>query len=195
MIVTITNPKGMDFCINQLQSWLQSELFARWEIDPDVPAESNRYKFLPRVNRNPDEKNGFIAELYLGNGEYKEVYWDDTLTGFTWFGLGSKILQEDGQQVADIHLVTFANLKKLYPDIDHRADNELRMDFQKVFEAPIFGFTLISTEIWLPNVLREYPGSRRDNRLKAADMGNVHAFRLNLELRFTPSEACSNPYS
>jgi hypothetical protein len=190
MTVTINNPRGMDYFIDKLQAWLQAELFALWAINPADDAASAKYIFYPRIHRTQEATTGgYIAEVYKGNGEYEEVYWNDTLTGLSWFGTGQRMTR-DVQEEIDIHLVTFANLKKLYPLISHRADNEIRLDFQKVLSSPLFGFRLESTEIGLANVLREYPGSRRDNRLLAADMGDVHAFRLNLKLVFNPSEAC-----
>jgi hypothetical protein len=193
MIVSKTNPQGIDYFIDRLQKWIQPILYEAWGLDPVDPDDLASYKFFPRVNRNPDPERGFIAELYLGNGEYKEVYYDDTLAGLSWFGLGPRI-QAGVEHVADVHLVTFANLKKLYPGISHRADEEIRSHFQGIFEAPnVLGFSLVSTEIWLANVLKEYPGSRRDQRLDAADMGEAHAFRLNLRLSFDPSQACPEP--
>lgn len=190
MKVKIQNPKGIAIAIDRLQDWLQTELFATWNRDPDNEG-AEEFIFYPLVYRNQDPaRGGYIAELYTGGGQYKEVFFDDSKAGLAWFGLGSKIEVEGNIHRADVHLVIFANLKKLYPTIEHRADNEIRADFAKIFEAPILGFTLVSTEIWLQNVLREYPGARRENRLIAADMGDGHAFRLNLKLEINPSELC-----
>ncbi len=190
MIINITNPQGIDYLIAKLQTWLQAELFKKWGIDSGDPLESAKFLFYPRIYRNRDRDRGSIAELYLGDGEYREVYYDDTLKGLSWFGLGSRYTN-DVDTRADIHLVTFADLSALYPAIAHRADNEIRMDFEEVFASPIFGFTLDSTEIGLSNVLREYPGSLREDRLIAADMGKIHAFRLNLKLAFSSLETCN----
>jgi hypothetical protein len=187
MIVTLTSPKGINYWINKLQPYLESQLFPKWA--GGLASGDPSYRFYPRVFRNQDPGAGYIAELYTGDGNYREVFWDDSLSGLSWFGLGPKLVQ-DVQQVADVHLVTFANLKTLYPAALHRADEEIRNDFQDVFKTSPFGFIHLSTEIWLQNVLREYPGSRRENRLIGADMGFVHAFRLNLQLRYNPLDGC-----
>lgn len=192
MIVSINSPAGADYWISRLNTWLQAELFRTWEIDPNVPAEADTFIFYPRVYRNRTA-DGFTAELYTAGGNYKEVYYDDTLAGCAWFGLSGKTLHDQGSDLVDIHLVAWGNLKRLYPQTAHRADNEFRLSFENLFRAPLLGFTLVSTEIGLPNVLREYPGSRRDDRLIGADMGEVHAFRLNLRLLFNPAESCPNP--
>lgn len=190
MIISPPTLISTDFWISKLQGWLQGKLFPKWNIAATDAIASAKYIFYPRVYRNPDAVPGaFKAEWYVGPDNNKEVYWDDTLAGLTWFGLGPKIVT-DVQQVCDIHLVTFADCAKLYNAPGVRCDEKLRADFIEIFQAPILGFTLKSTEIWLQNVLREYPGSRRDNRLIKADMGTVHAFRLNLELRYNPADSC-----
>lgn len=191
MTIRLTNPTGINKAIDLLQVWLQGQLFALWGIDPLAEPAGNEYRFYPKVYRNVDPGGkGFIAELYTGENNYEEVFWNDQLKGLTWFGQGPRVETVGQIQTVDIHLVTFANLKTLYPAITHRADEEIRQAFQRIFEAPIYGFSLVSTEIWLQNVLREYPGSRRDDRLIAADMGDVHAFRLNLKLECNPAELC-----
>lgn len=193
MIVNPAEAISTDFWIKKLQSWLQSRLFPKWGIDPDDEAASAQFIFYPRVYRNPDVTGAgqFVAQTYVGgdNKEYKEVYWDDSLKGVSWFGLGPKIAF-DVQQLCQIHLITFADCAKLYNAPGVRCDERLRADYIEIFDAPVLGFSLKSTEIWLQNVLREYPGSRRDDRLIKADMGTVHAFRLNLELRYNPAESC-----
>lgn len=191
MKVKLQNPSGIAIAIDRLQDWLQTELFAIWGRDPEAEPAGEEFIFYPLVYRNQDpERGGFIAELYKGDGEYEEVYFDDRKAGRAWFGLGPKLEVEGLIHRADVHLVVFANLPKLYPTIEHRADVEVRAAFTKIFEAPILGFSLVSTEIWLQNVLREYPGSRRDDRLIAADMGAGHAFRLNLKLEANINELC-----
>lgn len=191
MKVQLITPRGMDIAIKSLQDWLQGFLFPLWGIDANDPDESAQYIFYPRVYRNSGPNNsGFIAEVYTGGGNYSEVYWTDQLKGLSFFGIGPKIITEGNESQIEVHLITFANVKKLYGLVDHRADNEIRQDFERAFVAPIYGFTLLNTEIWLQNVLREYPGSRRESRLDAADMGEVHAFRLNLKLVFNSLQIC-----
>jgi hypothetical protein len=78
-------------------------------------------------------------------------------------------------------------VEKLKPSVGHRADEEVRNEIQKLFGNSLHGFSYESMELWLENVLREYPGSRRDNRLNAVDMQPVHCFRINLTLLYKPS--------
>jgi hypothetical protein len=182
MLITKTNPVGIDVPIQTLQTYLHKQLVSKWGLTGyDDPA----YMSYGRVYRNKKDSQ-YIAEAYIGNNEYKEVYWDDTLTAISFFGTGSKTTF-DLKNKTDVHLVFFANVYKLKPGLAHRADEEVRNEIQQLFGNTLHGFTYESMELWLENVLREYPGSRRDNRLIAVDMQPVHCFRLNLTLLYKPN--------
>jgi len=101
------------------------------------------------------------------------------LKAISWFGLSDKT-EFDKQNISNVHLVFFVNIEKLKPGIAHRGDEEVRNEIQKLFGYSLYGFAFQSIELWLDNVLREYPGSRRDDRLKAVDMHPIHCFRINL---------------
>jgi hypothetical protein len=182
MQITKTSPVGIDVPIQQLQAYLHKQLVTKWGLAGD---EDPAYQCYGRCYRNKKD-SGFIAELYTGNNEYKEVYWDDSLKAISWFGTGSKTTY-DIKNATDVHLVFFVNLAKLKSSITHRADEEVRNEIQQLFGNTMFGFSFESIELWLENVLREYPGSRRDNRLIAVDMQPVHCFRINLKLLYKPS--------
>lgn len=188
MLITKTNPVGIDWYIQQLQTKLHADLVANWEL-----SESNLYKCYGRCDRNKKE-GGYVAEVYIGGNDYKEVYWDDSLTAISFFGING-IIKKGVQSEADVHLVFFANLEKLALEdhtgstITHRADEELRRSVENVIGKASFGFTMVSTELWLENVLREYPGSSNALNVKGA-MHPVHSFRINLKLAFNPNKIC-----
>jgi hypothetical protein len=179
MLNTIVNPVGIDAAIYNLQKAMYPKLKKAWGIVNDVDYDS-----YGRIYRNKKD-NQYIAEVYTGgaSGEYKEVYWDDKRSAISWFGTGSSINFDINNKVS-VHLVFFVNLKKLKPSFLHRADEEVRADVQKLFGRGWQGFTFEGVDLWLENVLREYPGSRRDNRLSAVDMQPIHCFRLNLSLMY-----------
>jgi len=183
MLIRKNNPKGLDAQIDLLQQELQ-EYISRTYFGAGL--QDLEFIIYPRCYRNatPAPGTGFIAELYTGEGQYKEVFYNDELKLSAFFGTSPKI-EHGANDETEVHLVFFAKLSALYPTITHRADYEIKRDLQNLFEGTrIFGFRLKSVESGIQNVLREYPGSRRDDRLAAADMGDVHAFRLNLDLVF-----------
>lgn len=182
------NPAGIDWYIQQLQVKLHDKLIDAKYLALPV---STQYKAYGRCYRNKTD-DGYIAENYEGGDEYREVYFDDTVSLLSFFGLSSKI----GPNEADVHLIFFANLGKLLLEdrfgaqVPHRADEELREMVRKIIGQYSFGFSYVSTELWLENVLREYPGSRRDDRLIRVDMHPLHCFRINLKLIFNPNKVC-----
>ncbi len=179
MLVTKTTAVAEDVPIQKLQSLIHKSLVTKWGLTGnDDPA----YECYGKAYRNKTD-DGYIAEVYTGGNEYKEVYWNDELSAISWFGLSGPIRHDTIEQVG-VHLVFFVNLAKLKPSITHRADAEVRKDIMDIIGAGRFGFTYESTELWIENVLREYPGSRREDRLKAVDMHPIHCFRLNLQLLF-----------
>lgn len=186
MLITRTNPAGIDWYIQALQTKLHSAL-----IDALDLADPDQYKAYGRCYRNKTD-DGYIAENYEGGGEYREVYFNDTVSLLSFFGITGNLKANE----ADIHLVFFADLSKLTltdrdgEAVTHRADEELREMVRKIIGRYAYGFTYVSTDLWLENVLKEYPGSRRDDRLVTVDMHPRHCFRINLKLIFNPNKNC-----
>jgi hypothetical protein len=184
MLIAKTQPAGIDFPIQQLQTKLHDGLIRDWGL-----ADSNQYQAYGRCYRNRKEA-GYIAEVYTAANNYQEVYWDDTLTAISFFGITGSLKKEITTE-ANIHFVMFADLEKLAlrneagAVITHRSDEELRLSVLQLIGKSSFGFTVEGVELWIENVLREYPGSRREDRMKAVDMHPVHCFRINMTLRYT----------
>lgn len=191
MLITKTNPAGIDWYVQQIQTKLHDTL-----IRPDHLniTDTTQYRAYGRCYRNK-KSDGYVAENYEGGDEYSDVYWDDTLTMITFFGMG-RTDRNGVSYESQMHLVVFADLSKLAIKdrqgnvIAHRADEELREMFMKVIGSNSFGFQYVSTELWLENVLREYPGSIRDERLKFVDMHPRHCFRFNFLLSYNPNKIC-----
>jgi hypothetical protein len=178
MLNVITNPSGIDVSIKKLQTHLFERLLVKWNI------LSVDYDSYGRVYRN--KKNAqYIAEVFTGQkNDYKDVYWDDKRAAISWFGISGQTTF-DKLNKTSVHLVFFVNLKKLKPTAPNRADEEVRNDVQKLIGNSLYGFSYEGCELWIDNVLREYPGSRRDERLIAVDMHPVHCFRLNLSIMYS----------
>jgi len=192
MLNVKTNPVGIDYHIQQLQTKLHTVLINadHWDL-----ADTTKYEAYGRCNRNKTD-DGYIAEVFQSSGnEYKEIFWNDTLTALSFFGISNNIKRGVNNE-ADVHFIMFANLNTLAlvdrdgTTITHRADEELRQMVLKIIGKNAFGFSVTSIDLWIENVLREYPGSRRDNRLKYVDMHPIHCFRINLKLIYNPNKIC-----
>src|SRR5688572_23310877 len=107
MLITKTDPKGIDYYIQRLQTALHDRL-----------AWGSNYHCHGRCYRNR-KNDGFVAEVYQGDGEYKDVYFDDSLSAISFFGISGAIEKEGVMNTVDVHLVFFVDLSKLKPDIEH----------------------------------------------------------------------------
>lgn len=177
MLVTKTNPTGIDNAIQKLQAYLYGRLITSWNLTSD----ESKYECYGRCYKNKKD-NGYIAELFTGGNEYREAYWNDNLSVLSFFSVSDKVEAELGSNKTSVSIILFVNLVKLKPTITHRADEEVRQDVIRSIGANLYGFHYQGYETGIENVLREYPGSRRDEGLKVVDFQPVHSFRINLSL-------------
>jgi hypothetical protein len=188
MLVIKTNPVGIDIPIQQFQTDLYAVLIEKLGLSstPDL------YKCYGRCYRNK-KKDGYVAENFTGtNDKYEELYYDNKLAVISFFGLSGSIKNTPLQQV-EVHLVFFVNINKIpvLLSINHRGDEELHKIVAQAVNTGAYGFSFTSMDFYLENVLKEYPGSIRDERLKFVDMHPSHCFRLNFTLDFDINKNCT----
>lgn len=112
------DPVGVDVVIDKLQRDLFLELTVNFGW--------RDYDSYPRAYRNKKNEN-VIPEVYVGKNEYKEVLFNDKETVTSFFLSGDKRVYSEKtftfeQEIAWIYQ---ANLSKLFPDVHHRADEEM----------------------------------------------------------------------
>lgn len=172
MLILRENPAGIDRQIQRLQERIYNGLIREW-------GDGIVYNAYGRCYRNKTD-DGYIAENYAGNKEYREVYLDDTCSALSFFGVSTSVsagMMMSGQS----HWVMFVDLSQVKPSEALRADEHVRMDVLNLLSGVHFGHQVVSYETGIENVLREYPGSRRDNRMAGADMHPWHSFRINFD--------------
>ncbi len=182
---TKIDPVGMDWHIHKFQTYIYNTL-----VSDKYWQEKFNYDMYGRCYRNKT-KDGYVAEMYLDSGEYKEVYWDDTKRAISFWGISGTIEQKLECKV-DAHLIFFVDLDKLQLTI-HRADEEVRQQVLEVVGRGLYGFTLKSIDLWTENVLRDYPGTRKDAQLAKFDTHPLHCFRLNFSLSYKANQKFSSP--
>lgn len=177
MLIQKTNPVGIDKIIQLFQAYIHSSLTAKWNI-------TDAYQCYARASRNQTD-DGYIAEvLQAGTNSYAAVVFNSRHAAQSFFGTSTRSENVNGMFQTDVHLVFFVNLENLKPSITHRADEEVRKDVINACSSGLFGFELQEVETGLENVLREYPGSRRNEGLKFIDMQPIHCFRLNFSITY-----------
>lgn len=182
MLITKSNPKGLDLRVQNLQNLLHTHVLKAWGLEgtPDL------YQCYGRVYRNRKDQ-GYVAEVYDGSGEYKEVHHDDRLAALSFVGFSENF--EDEKGVA--HLVFFIDLNKIKTGLTDRPDEQARIDIIKFAQKGYQGFEFETLETGAENVLREYPGTLSNLRINAGadsykiDMHPYHCFRINLNLLYS----------
>jgi hypothetical protein len=91
------------------------------------------YSSYPRAYRNRKDQDT-IPEVYTEKGEYKDVLFDDKQAATSFFLSDDKRTYDYGKSLfmQGISIIFQANLKKLFPAIIHRADEEM---IDNVFKA------------------------------------------------------------
>lgn len=182
MISLKTTPKGVDIPIQKLQQYLYGRLNATWNLsDTDFNCYGRAYK--------NDLGNGFIPEVYVGNNEYKEVLLDDTVKALSFFGVSDE-RKGKYDYTTEACLIFFVDISKI-KSLQHRGDEEVKIDVLQLFETALFGFELTGFTTTKELVFKEYTGLRRNDGLKFKDMHPKHCFRLNFSLTYN-NNFCNN---
>jgi hypothetical protein len=171
MLVVKDSPIGVDKAIQQKQVMLYKQLEkAGW----------SEYDGYGRAYRNRTPDRGFIAEAFVGGGEYKEIFWDDRLNAISFFFPADSAVDSKGSLKQEVALIFFVNVDKLKPSTLYRNDEEIRQEVLK-----FFGSSVVSIQTGVDNVLREFSGSRKRMLEALVDMHPRHCFRINFNLIYT----------
>lgn len=176
-----TLPVGIDYEIDKIQKGLFNELTTIGWIN---------YESYNRAYRNRKFENTF-PEVYIGKGEYKESLFDDKFNVTSFFLAEEEKRQtEDFQVEQDISIIFQANLKKLYPNILHRADEEMQRDIYLSLKK-IFVDEKIQTIITgVDNVYRTL--EIKSDKKFLYDMSFFHILRIDFKLNFLIDECSEN---
>lgn len=178
MNVTKTGVIGIDIPIQKYQTEFYNALKTLWGF---TDAEFNMYG---RAYRNQDKEQGtYTPEIYKGNNEYSDAYFDDTLSGSAFFGLGELTKVTDGDVKANVFIIFMINLDKIKPGTN-RNDEEVRNDAERFALVTKYGFSLAGIITGIDQVFKEYSGYKAVKGIKFRDMQPWHCFRLNFEVLY-----------
>jgi hypothetical protein len=176
------SPVGIDRPIQQMQAYLYNALVAKWGLD------DTKLTCYGRAYRNATQ-DGYTPEVYVGNNEYKEVYYDDRLSASSFFGVGEEIKNTAKSVTADVFIIFMVNLNNIKPGVN-RNDEECHIDVQTLVTRLFYGFTFTGITTGIDHVFREYSGLRRSKGIKFTDTHPQHCFRLNFKLIYNPFLNC-----
>lgn len=183
MLIQKPNPVGKDLRIQWVQQILYERLVELWGLSDTA------WTCYERAYRTQQE-NDYVPEVFIpganGSGEYKEVYWDDTLTVLSFFGIGDQETIVRDINTAKVYLIWMVDLSRLKPGI-YRADEEFHQDVMNQFT--LLGLQPTAMITGISKVFEEYSGYRRNeneiySKLKFRDMHPLHCFRVNFDLLY-----------
>lgn len=177
-LVLKTAPVDIDIVINAHQNYLFGKVLT------DDMVNSTDWESYPRVYQNPWKK-GKTPELYLGNGEYREVFYDDRYKMTSFYIVSNNRPIVNGIVETEVSLIVQADIEKLFTSVSHRADEELNNLFgvasEDYFSADQFRLDGIVTGV--ENVYREFI----TDDVKLDDMSNQYVVRFDYTVRYEPS--------
>lgn len=178
-LYTKISPKGIDIPIQQMQTHLFDELSDTWS--------TTSYSSFGRCYKNTHGLDGgLLPEVFAGT-DYFTLLDIDKGDAFSFFVDNNKTAYEGGQYTTEVSIIFFCNLKKLKSSITHRADEEVRIDVQKILETRLFGFELIGIETGEDNVFSGFD----EDFIKNDDLQPYHCFKVNTILKYNINTNCN----
>jgi len=174
MLFQRTCPKGIDFGIHILQKELFIELTKLGWADYDSYDRAYR-------NKKGDDK---LPEVYLKDGEYREVLFNDKETVTSFFLADEKRSFDIKENLftQGISIIFQANLDKLLPNVTNRADEEMINQITQALKKKFWGNRLVEVitgyERVYDSLKVSYPNKEYD------DMGSFCIARFNFKMLY-----------
>lgn len=188
MLILKDKPFGIDTVINDINQRVYDAL--NWKTDADVPINYTAYH---RADKNPKIINGneaVIPEGYVyeitpaqqrGKGEYKELFYDDTLDASSFFYTEDTIGTTDNGNLNEtvLSMVFQVNLNEVANNINHRGDEEIHSKVYNAIKETPYG-EFVQTVKTIPAVYSEFDTSQ----ITYTDMQGFHCFRMDINVRY-----------
>lgn len=167
------NPVGIDVSIDEIQLLLYNELLLKgW----------TNYESYHRVYKNESEK-GVIPEVYKSDGNYEEVYFNDNFNATSFFITDDEYSQKkDASYTSNVKVIFQVKLNKLYPNITHRADEEMHRDVARIIEQ---SFQVVGKDTVITTGMKKiYKDEGLISTTAYEDMSYYHVVKFDFTIRF-----------
>lgn len=171
---TIENPIGIDAKIQMIQTHFHDRI--GWQ----------NIEVFGRVFKIPSKTKGDTLEAFIGKKEYKDVFLNDKVNATVFFIEDSEHKTNEGVLFTNtVSVVFMINLKKLYPEIENRADLNSQEDAlrlirkSRIIKAPKIekDITQILSKINIEN-------------LKLSNMQPYHVFAIEGDISYYLNSKC-----
>lgn len=171
-------PVAVDKQIDNIQVLLWNELTT------EANGDFSEYESYHRVYKN-EETNNVKAESFVTGNDYKDVFMDDSVNVSSFFISDDTLTIVEGHKnrFSQVVSVIFqANLKKLYPNIPHRADEEFRNEISNALSNIKKPSVVLSMVKGIDNVYSEF--DRIKIKEKQHDLQPYHVVRVDIEVTY-----------
>lgn len=159
-----TNPKGLDVSIQEVQKILYTKLTTLWGVD--LNAYGRCYPYI--------RDNYRVIEYYYGSNDYKNLVYAEQ-NKFFFTAENDLTRTGDDFYTTNISLYFILNVNEIYPLVNHRADEEARVDVLKILNSTgKVQVTSVTTEI--NKVFSRFEYENTD------DMQPYHCFKIDLDV-------------
>lgn len=183
-LIQRTNPEGIDIVIGKLQNDLFLEL-------TNTHGWTN-YESYDRAYRNKKGEDT-LPEVYTKKGDYEEVLFNDKFTVTSFFLADEKrtLTAKESKFEQGASFIVQANLKKLFPAMVHRGDEEMIDDVIKSIKRRFWDERLADVITGVDNV---YTTLKIGNKKKYWDDISYYAIaRFNFRLLYTNTKCSTEP--
>jgi hypothetical protein len=177
-----SSPKGIDTWIQKIQTHLYPTVCAKWGVNDAT------YNSFGRAYNNAT-KDGYVPEAYVGKNEYRELFYDDTVSATSFFIVGDTVTTTNRANMADVSIIFMVNLAKIKPGVN-RNDEEAHIDIVTQLVGTIYGFMYTGMTVGINQVFKEYSGWKKTIGIKFTDTHPQHCFRINFKLQYNPFLNC-----
>lgn len=178
-----SNPKGVDWYIQKLQNKVYEQLISKWQLNEDLYLSYGRcYK--------TETDDGVVPKAYIGNGEYKDVFFDDTVAIVSFFDTNEEY--EAAQKTASVEvgvnmyfLCSLPKISSFISDVE-RFDQECFLDVLALIKQ-VSPFNFIKADMTIDKAIKPtYNGYLVSKGLKNRDLQPFFCFRIEMNVIFNP---------
>jgi len=171
---TIENPKGIDYPVQQIQTYLFNKL--GWS---EIEVYGRVFKL--------QTENGFVPRGFVSGKDYKDVFTDDRKTASIFFICDDNHETKQGILfTVKVKIVFMVNVKKILTNVVSRGDTDVQEQaITTLMQMRSFVFNgEIETKI------EEIFKGFTTESIKKSDMQPYHVFSLNGEINYTFQGNC-----
>lgn len=171
-----TSTIGIDTVIKEIQTDLYDALLDRWQGSLDG---------YGRVYKT-DTGTGVVPRYYISDNDYKDVYYDDSMSGVFFF-LTEESSSTDDELLFenDTKVVFMVDLNQIIGE--GRQDELARRDAVEILREISFQkFTITGIDTGVTNVFNGLDFSK----IRKADINPLHTFCVNIRLQYYLTDKC-----